>query len=164
MLFDHFRQFCKTCSHVTIPRRPHGEIPRVSLWEFPGGSHSAMGKGVKRENFGAGAVSPCSGGKVQSVPFPSWGEQRFWEGASKLGWDFALSGICLSLNGILLWFLPSSNKQKAHRFTLGLCSHIQTAWGPSQLFKKRGTVAPYRCMEVCVYIHTYTVQNRKRIF
>lgn len=96
----------------------------------PHGSYSAMGKWVKRENFGAGPVSPSSG-KVQTVLFPSRGKRSIWEGDSSPRWDFASNGISLSLNGILLWFHLSSNKQKAHRFTLGLCSHVQTAWGPS---------------------------------
>lgn len=101
----------------------------------------------------------CSG-KVQILLFPSWGKWSIWEGASSPRWDFAFNAICPSLNGILLWFLPSSNKQKAHRFTLGLCSDVQTAWGPSQLFKKppcqRGAVAPiYMYGSVCIYTHTH---------
>lgn len=168
LLFDHFRQFCKIAATWQSQRKreqTHRELSRVSLWKSPGfyqrphGSYSAMGKWVKRENFGAGPVSPSSG-KVQTVLFPSWGEQSIWEGASSPRWDFAFNGISLSLNGILLWFLPSSNKQKAHRFTLGLCSHVQTAWGPSWLFKKppwqRGTAAPV-CMygSVCIYTHVH---------
>lgn len=133
------------------------EIP----WFLPNskdcvGPTQPRGKGSKRRILGLVlwplAVTRCKLCSSQAGENGASGKEPCW--------DFAFSGICPSLNGILLWFLPSSNKQKAPRFTLGLCSHVQTAWGPSQLFKKppcqRGTGAPiYMDGSVCVYTHIH---------
>lgn len=179
LLFDHFRQFCKIAATWQSQRKrqqTHRELSRVSLWKSPGfyqtpkttwGPTQPWGNGSRGRTLGlvlwalpvarcklcssqaggnraSGKELPLHAGTLLSMEFP-------WV-LMESSYGFFQVQINKKLTG-LLWACAATSKQPGD-----LPDCLKSHPGREELLH------PYVCMEVCVYIHTYTMQNRKRIF
>lgn len=120
-----------------------GRILGLVLWPLPV-ARCKLGSSQAGENGASGKELPRHAGTSLSMEFPRV--------LTESSYGFFQVQINKKLTG-LLWACAATSKQPGD---LHNCLKSHPA--------REELLHPYVCMEVCVYIHTYTVQNTKSFF